>query len=33
MGVKSSRIINGTDGQSLLQMFETNDTIGTTIVQ
>jgi len=33
MGVKSVKIINGTDGQSLLQMFETNDTIGTTIVQ
>ena len=33
MGVKTAKIINGTDGQSLLQMFETNDTIGTTIVQ
>jgi len=33
MGVKSAKIINGTDGQSLLQMFKTNDTIGTTIVQ
>lgn len=32
-GVNSARIINGTDGQSLLQMFKTNDTIGTTIVQ
>jgi acetylglutamate kinase len=33
LGVKSARIINGTDGHSLLQMFKTNDTIGTTIVQ
>ena len=32
-GVKTAKIVNGTDGQSLLQMFETNDTIGTTIVQ
>ncbi len=33
LGVNSAKIINGTDGQSLLQMFETNDTIGTTIVR
>jgi acetylglutamate kinase len=33
LGVKSAIIINGTDGQSLLQMFKTNDTIGTTIVR
>jgi len=32
LGVKSAKIINGTDGRSLLQMFETNDTIGTTLV-
>lgn len=33
MGVKSARIINGTDGKSLLDMFKTNNAIGTTFVQ